>query len=357
MSYFDFLPYLSMAVCVVVFLIGFSKLKNMNSDEKYKLNMYQDLIPNIKEISETTQGNISKDIDTNKQFLIAAVKDLKDVLEKNDSATSERLHSQDKELGKMTEQLKPLESLTEIEKVLTNSSKRGQFGEWSAEGLLEAYGLHEGVHFYTQKQMDGEKKRPDFTIMLPENKKVNMDSKFPYVNYANMISEDDPDRKEKYGKEFLKDVKEHIKQLSGKEYVNPQEGTLDFVIMYLPVETLYMYLLEKDSSIIEFANERNVQICSPTSLGPMLRIVRSAIKSIYMKEQSEEIIKSVNNVVFQMDYYIKEQEKLGVKIYAAADQFEVVSGKRTRLFQKSLTDLVALPSAQESLDSSDADRD
>ena len=63
------------------------------------------------------------------------------------------------------------------------------------------------------------------------------------------------------------------------------------------------------------------------------------------------------NVLFQMDYYIKEQEKLGAKIYAAADQFEVVTGKRTRLFQKSLTDLVALPSAQESLDSSDADTD
>ena len=81
---------------------------------------------------------------------------------------------------------------------------------------FKAYGLQEGVHFYTQKQMDGEKKRPDFTIMLPENKKVNMDSKFPHVNYANMTSEDDPERKEKYGKEFLKDVKEHIKQLSGK---------------------------------------------------------------------------------------------------------------------------------------------
>tara|TARA_B100000686_G_scaffold301786_1_gene337375 strand:+ start:92 stop:1153 length:1062 start_codon:yes stop_codon:yes gene_type:complete len=353
MSYFDFLPYLSMAVCGVLFLIAMWRLKNMNSDEKYKLNMYEDLIPNIKQISDATEGNISKDIDTNKQFLIAAVKDLKEVVEKN----GERLHSQDKELGKMTEQLKPLESLTEIQKVLTNSSKRGQFGEWSAEGLLEAYGLQEGVHFYTQKQMDGEKKRPDFTIMLPENKKVNMDSKFPHVNYANMTSEDDPERKEKYGKEFLKDVKEHIKQLSGKEYVNPQEGTLDFVIMYLPVDGLYMYLLQKDSSIIEFANEKNVQICSPTSLGPMLRIVRSAIKSIYMKEQSQEIIKSVNNVLFQMDYYIKEQDKLGAKIYAAADQFEVVTGKRTRLFQKSLTDLVALPSAQESLDSSDADRD
>ncbi len=357
MSYFDFLPYVCMAVFSVVFLIGMSKLKNINSDEKHKLNMYQDLIPSIKEISDATQGNISKNMDTNKQFLIEAVKDLKHVVEKNDSATSQRLHSQDKELGKMNEQLKPLESLTEIQKVLTNSSKRGQFGEWSAEGLLEAYGLQEGVHFYTQKQMDGEKKRPDFTIMLPENKKVNMDSKFPHVNYANMMSEDDPERKEKYGKEFLKDVKEHIKQLSGKEYVNPQEGTLDFVIMYLPVDGLYMYLLEKDSSIIEFANEKNVQICSPTSLGPMLRIVRSAIKSIYMKEQSQEIIKSVNNVLFQMDYYIKEQEKLGAKIYAAADQFEVVTGKRTRLFQKSLTDLVALPSAQESLDSSDADTD
>ena len=89
MSYFDFLPYLSMAVCGVLFLIAMWRLKNMNSDEKYKLNMYEDLIPSIKEISDTTQGNISKDIDTNKEYLIAAVKDLKEVVEKNDFAPVE----------------------------------------------------------------------------------------------------------------------------------------------------------------------------------------------------------------------------------------------------------------------------
>ena len=90
---------------------------------------------------------------------------------------------------------------------------------------------------------------PDYTFYLPQSKTINMDVKFPLDNYKKYVESDDDIIKENSKNEFLKDVKKHIKAITNRSYINPAEGTVDYVLMFIPNESIYSFILENEKTV------------------------------------------------------------------------------------------------------------
>ena len=158
------------------------------------------------------------------------------------------------------------DTTAKLREILSSSQTRGQWGERMVEDILKFIGLMENVNYKKQAQVDSGQ-RPDFTFMLPKEKIINMDVKFPLAHYEKFIESEDTLVKENEKKDFLKDVKEHIKTISNREYIDPASGTLDYVLMFIPNESIYSFINQEGDSLIDFALEKKVLLCSPlTSL-------------------------------------------------------------------------------------------
>jgi DNA recombination protein RmuC len=120
-----------------------------------------------------------------------------------------------------------------LNQTLNSSRVRGQWGERLAEDILGMMGLQEGVSYSKQVATPG-KSRPDFTFMLPNNLAVNMDVKFPWDNYKRFVEASAEVDKDKFRKGFLRDVRQRVKEISEREYIN--EHTVDCVLLFIPNE-------------------------------------------------------------------------------------------------------------------------
>src|SRR5210317_323207 len=183
--------------------------------------------------------------------------------------------------------------------VLNNNQSRGQWAEFQVEDLLSIMEYKDGIHFESQKIMKSGNK-PDFTFYLPENKAINMDSKFPLNLYMQLSklnldledeTSDEISRKQITdsikikNKEFIdKAIKTKIDETSSREgYISPEEDTVDFVLMYIPLENLYHFLLTSEigankTPVIQYAFAKKVILVSPQTLMAYLETIRHSMK-------------------------------------------------------------------------------
>ena len=145
----------------------------------------------------------------------------------------------------------------------------------SKKPLVGIIGLVENINYNKQAQLESGE-RPDFTFYLPKSKKINMDIKFPLDHYENYIDSDDDLVKNKERKCFLLDVKNHIKSITNRTYINLEDGTLDYVLMFIPNESIYAFINKEDQKIIDYALSNKVLLCSPLTLYAILSLLHQA---------------------------------------------------------------------------------
>ena len=127
-----------------------------------------------------------------------------------------------------------------LQKALASSQTRGQWGERMADDILCAAGFKEDVNYLKQKvELSGN--RPDFTFLLPKNLRLNMDVKFPLDNYMSVVSAATDEERSSYTKKFLSDVQQRVKEINSREYVDPTNGTVDCVLLFIPVESVFAF--------------------------------------------------------------------------------------------------------------------
>ena len=170
-------------------------------------------------------------------------------LEKDRVKKFEQLANQ---LNTATQQTSALMQTTNLlREALASTKARGQWGERMAEDVLRVAGLIENVNYLKQKAIDATGLRPDFTFLLPENLKLNMDVKFPLDNYIKFLETDLESEKVKFRNSFMRDVKARIKEVTTREYINPEQNTVDYVLLFIPNEQIYSFIHEQDSSILD----------------------------------------------------------------------------------------------------------
>ncbi len=230
---------------------------------------------------------------------------------------------------------KQLSATTEsLSKVLSNNQLRGAFGEKVAEDLLKMSGFVRGVDYEFNKEQLTTDTRPDFAIFLPDGARINVDAKFPYSSLTKMADTQDEETKARYLKMFEKDVKDKIKQVCTRDYIDPENKTVDFVILFIPNEMIFSFIYDKMPSILEEAMKNKVILCGPFSFTAILRMVRQAYDNFRYQKNVQQIISYIKLFEKEFDNYNKEFGKIGDRIDSLSRQYNTVSTTRTRQLLK-----------------------
>ena len=303
------------------------KLKGLLPEVLNQAN--EDLVrmANEKLASETKQSRI--DLENKREEITRMVKGLEEYVklaEKERIDSFSHLKTSLDESRKITEQLSV--STENLKKVLSNNQLRGQFGEQVADDLLRAAGFVKGEQYEFNKQQEGSETRPDFAIFLPDETRINVDSKFPYANLQRMAESEDKDMKEKYMKMFEKDVKDKIKQVTTRDYINPEDKTVDFVILFIPNEMIFSYIYDKMSDIALDAVENKVVLAGPFSFTALLRMIMQAYENFRVQKNIYDIIAHVKAFEKEFLKFSEEFYKIGDRIGSLQKQYDLVSTTR-----------------------------
>ena len=310
-----------------------NKLNELLPDVLSKAN--EDLVrmANEKLGSETKQGRI--DLDNKREEISRIVKSLEEYMksaEKERIDTYSALKTSVEESRKITEKLSV--STEGLKKVLSDNQVRGQFGEQVAEDLLKMAGFVKGVDYEFNKKQEGSQTRPDFAVFLPDGTRINVDSKFPYANLQNMSEAEDKVTKTKYMKDFEKDVKEKIKQVTTRDYINPTDKTVDFVILFIPNEMIFSFIYEKMSDIVESAMQSRVVLAGPFSFTAILRMIRQSYENFRVQSNIYNIIAHVKAFEKEFGVFSEAFLKIGDRIDALDKQYDTVSTTRFKQLEK-----------------------
>ena len=247
------------------------------------------------------------------------------------------------QLGQVTEQLQgvarshgELASTTAaLREALASSQARGQWGERMAEDVLRAAGFVEGVNYRTQASTPGGS-RPDVTFLLPGDQVLHMDVKFPLGNYLAMLeAEGDTDRDDRLAA-FLRDVRARVKELAERDYVDPQNGTLDCVLLFLPNEQVYGFVHEHDPTLLDDALSRKVVLCSPTTLFAVLAVIRQAVDRVALERVSDEILQLLAGFADQWERFVVAMDKVGRGLETTTRAYDALATTRRGQLERQL---------------------
>ena len=222
---------------------------------------------------------------------------------------------------------KRTENLTDI---LSNSQKRGQWGERLAEDMLRAAGFVEGVNYEKQKQIEGGG-RPDYRFDMPPDRVLFMDVKFPLDKYAEYISATDEGLRSLAKDAFIRAVRGHVDTLTKRDYIDKAtENALDYVLMFVPNESISAFVHEASPDLIDWALDKKVVLCSPLTLYAFLVVVRQASDSFHTEKTAVEIMQQIKKFENEFDKYTKAIEKVKKNFTALTESIGEISVGGTR---------------------------
>lgn len=290
----------------------------------------------------------SRQLDTKKELIDAHLKEmgttLKGLNEKSTQLTERLKNNQD--------EMKNLRSTTDkLRNVLSSSQQRGQWGERMVEDILGALGLVKGLN-YTTQTTDTSGTRPDFTFILPKNKTVNLDVKFPIDDYKRYVEAEGEVEAQAARKDFLQAVKGHLKDVAGRGYVDPAGGTVDYVMVFIPNESIYAFIHQSDPGILDYALAKRIVLCSPITLYAVLSLMRQSVESFHLEEQASEIMNVLGEFRQQWQKYVDQMDTVDKRLDSVRTALDELRGVRTRQLDKRVERIDLLQSGidrQESL--------
>ncbi|MBE9541735.1 MAG: DNA recombination protein RmuC [Proteobacteria bacterium] len=223
-----------------------------------------------------------------------------------------------------------------LREALASTKARGQWGERMAEDVLRLAGFIENVNYLKQKSIDGAGSRPDFTFILPKDLRLNMDVKFPLDNYLRFLETNLELEKVKFRNDFLRDVKARVKEVTTREYINPEQNTVDYVLLFIPNEQIYSFIHEQDSSILDEGIKNRVIFCSPITLFAVLAVIRQAVDNFALEKTSNEILSLLGLFKNQWGEFLKKLDLLGKRIEDTQKEYELLTTTRRRQLERPL---------------------
>ena len=232
-----------------------------------------------------------------------------------------------------------------LRQALASPKQRGQWGERMADDVLAAAGMVEGVNFRRQTAIDGGTV-PDFRFLLPHDLELRMDVKFPVDNYLRVLEADTDSERDRHTKAFVRDVRNRIKELAGRGYIDPRD-TVDCMLLFIPNEAVYAFLHDADAEVLDLALGQKVVLCSPATLFAVLAVVRQSVDQFRLERVGDEILRCLGGVTEEWDKFTVSLDKLGKQLGTVTKTFEdEVNGTRRRVFEKTLSEVDRLRDAE-----------
>ncbi|MCH7517032.1 MAG: DNA recombination protein RmuC [Bacteroidetes bacterium] len=215
---------------------------------------------------------------------------------------------------------------------LTNALKgevktMGNWGEMILERILEISGLEKDREYIIQESVtteDGKRLQPDVIVRLPDKKNIIIDSKVSLLAYEKYTSLDDEKEKQIALKEHISSIRSHLKNLSSKGYQNLyQNESLDFVLMFIPIEGAFALALQNDNSLYNYAfGEMNIIIVSPTTLLATLRTIENIWKQEHQSRNVIEIAKQSGALYDKFVGFVDDLIDIGNRMDQAKNSYE-----------------------------------
>ena len=213
------------------------------------------------------------------------------------------------------------------------SKTQGNWGEFILESILEKSGLVKGREYVVQESITAESGRrfqPDVIIKLPENKSIVIDSKVSLVGYEKFVSSEDEHEKQLALREHINSIRSHIKNLSGKNYQNLyQLESLDFVLMFMPIEPAFAVAVQSDASLFTDAFEQNIVIVSPSTLLATLRTISSIWRQENQNKNAIEIARQSGEMLDKFAAFVDDLISVGKGLVATKDNYDKAMNKLT----------------------------
>ncbi|NOS66966.1 MAG: DNA recombination protein RmuC [Candidatus Peribacteraceae bacterium] len=222
-----------------------------------------------------------------------------------------------------------------IRNALSSNSLRGNWGERMAEDVLRLSGLMEGINYMKQTTLETGSK-PDFTFLLPQKRRLNMDVKFPFNNYQLYVDAKTEKDKEDYKEKFLKDVRKRLKEVQTRDYINPEDGTVDYVLLFVPNEQIFGFINEIDRSLIDEAMRGKTILCSPLSLYAILAVIRQSMDNFSMESKSQEMLSIFGAFKMQWEKFKDQMETVRERFESVHKGYEELTGTRERQLDRQL---------------------
>ena len=256
-------------------------------------------------------------------------------------------NSEQKEISKINEQLNALfhktieqsgymnskiDEIGDLTKKMTNAmtsniSDMGQMGEVILENILQDCGMTKNRDYKTQftdQNEDGQKFRPDVVVFLPENRNIIIDSKVPMKDWYNFQNTENDHEKENAIKNFCSAIKNHINQISKKDYVNLLNiNSPDYIFIFMPHEFALITAQKYDISISNFAQSKQVIIVGPSTLIMCMKLVESIWKLEKQNKNSKEIAEIAGGMYDQIVKTVNLLDKTETTISKSLESIEI----------------------------------
>ncbi|MDE1886489.1 MAG: DNA recombination protein RmuC, partial [Xanthomonadaceae bacterium] len=219
-----------------------------------------------------------------------------------------------------------------LTRALTGDSQtQGAWGEMVLERLLEASGLQKGRQYDTQVVLtndSGERPRPDAIVHLPEGRDIIVDAKVSLTAYERYCSAVDVDERAAQLAAHLKSLREQVRNLAGKRYADlPGVNSLEFVLMFVPVEAAYIEAARHDDTLQAFALEKNVVIVTASTLLATLRTVSSLWRFDDRNRNALEIADRAGKLYDKFAGFVDDLDEARTRVGAAAKALDAAGSK------------------------------
>ncbi len=240
-----------------------------------------------------------------------------------------------KERSTLQEQIRQLTSLNQVmtteaqnlTKALKGEAKtQGNWGELLLERILEKSGLRKNQEYFTQSHFQTEGGRhqyPDLIIHLPNQRHIVIDSKMSLTAYERFSSATEDSAKQKALKEHLQSVKKHVEELSVKKYQQIYElNSLDFVLMFVPLESAFVAGMQGDHQLFYKAFEKNVIIVSPMTLLATVRVISNIWQQENQNKFAQEIARQGGLMYDKFANFVHDLELVGKRMTTLQNSYD-----------------------------------
>ena len=235
----------------------------------------------------------------------------------------ERLKTEISQLSKRSEAISQ-EAISLTKALKGDTQIQGAWGEMVLENILERSGLRNGEEYETQAHrigINGERLRPDVVVRIPGGKSLVIDSKVSLLAYNEAVNADTDVQALASRKRHLASIKNHINSLSAKGYQAAENSTVDYVILFVPIEGALSEALREDPALAEHALERNITIATPTTLMMALKTIAN-VWAVDRRNQNAELIANRAGKLYDKVYgFVQNMERVGERLEQAQDSY------------------------------------
>ena len=283
------------------------------------------------EIAQRSSEQLSKESLNSMHRVVGPLKEHLDQLKNSQEKNLERhaeLKEHIKELHKQSLSLgQEAQALTHA---LKGSKVQGDFGEQLLEILLEQSGLKKNMHYSVQEHFrtsEGNALRPDVLIKMPDQRALIIDSKVSLNSYQAYINNEDPKEQESIEKSYLTSIRRHIDELKRKDYgrLPSEKGyhSLDYVLMFMPIEAAFLLAMDKDKSLFNQAMKPpSVLLVSPTTLMSTLRIVSYMWRQSDQQKHAQEIAAIGGALYDKLASFLSSIDNIGKNLEQAQSSYQ-----------------------------------